>query len=103
MDDGILKEKWFPILDLCQLGSLLLEISSAQSRFLAADERDYLDVLGNELRRWDKLKDKSAKWIRDQVIKLDPSYTRFMGVEELKPPSSSSRYIQIPNRQVPIS
>jgi HD superfamily phosphohydrolase len=98
-----LKEFWFPRLDLCQLGALFLEISASQSRFLAVDERDYLSVLGEELRHWSNLKDKSARWVREQVNKLDPAYSRFMGVEELKPPSSTSKYLQIPNRQIPVS
>lgn len=102
-DRQSLKAYWFPRLDLCELGVLFRDICSAQAGSLAADEHNYLSVLGEELRIWPKLKDKSARWVREQINKLDPAYSRFMGVEELKPPSSTSRYLQIPGRQITIS
>jgi HD superfamily phosphohydrolase len=98
-----LKKYWFPRLDLAEFGILLDTVYNKQFRSLTGEEAAYIKIVAEQLRKWDTLEARNARWLKDQIAKLDPSYSSYMGVEELRPPSSTVKYLQIPNRQVIIS
>lgn len=98
-----LKELCFPGLDLFQFGKLLQSLEQSLTRILPSDEAEFLGLLREDLTTWANARTRTARWLRDQAAKLDPSYSRFMGVEELVPPSGASETLQLPGRVVTLS
>jgi uncharacterized protein len=93
-----LKEICFPGLDLFQLGKLLLGLQNQTSKLLSREDAEFLGTITDELLAWNTVASLNAKWLLDQIRKLAPGYTQFMGVEELTPPSSAIKTVQLPGR-----
>lgn len=98
-----LKSLSFPALDLFQFGLLLKDIFQNLAKILTNEEIKYVGLLIEELTSWDRVKQLDTKWLREQVWKLDPAYSQFMGVEELTPPSSAKKTLQLPGKVITIS
>ena len=81
--------------------ALLLPVQLNQC--FSGDELRYLAILKGDLLKWSIAKQRSARWLREQFGKLEPSYSHFMGVEELTPPSSARQTLQLPGRVIATS
>jgi len=98
-----LKKICFPGLDLFQLGKLLKTLAPEIAAILPKEDVEYLDILVQSLLQWQTVQQLSARWLKEQVSKLEPTYAQFMGVEELAPASSATRTLQLPGRLVTTS
>ncbi len=92
----------FPGLDLYQVGKLLQRLRVHIDHLFAPDELEYLNLLEQALVAWEVVSKLDAATVEGQFAKLDPSHLYFMGTEELTPPSSARRTMQIPGRVVAI-
>lgn len=98
-----LRELCFPALDLFQVGKLLNTLRLDLSRVFSQDGVAFLRLMEDELTNWARVRHLSARWLRDEMAKLIPSYSYFMGVEELAPPSSARNVQQLPGRTIVLS
>jgi HD superfamily phosphohydrolase/serine/threonine protein kinase len=98
-----LKKICFPGLDLFQFGKLLKALEPEVRARLSKEDADYLDILVASLLDWQSVTTLSARTVRDQISKLQPTYAQFMGVEELVPASSATKTYQLPGRQIATS
>lgn len=98
-----LRDLCFPGLDMFQVGKLLQSLSPQLNQCFSGDELRYLAILKGDLGNWSIARQRSARWLREQFAKLEPSYSHFMGVEELTPPSSARQTLQLPGRVIATS
>jgi HD superfamily phosphohydrolase len=93
----------FPGLDLYQFGLLLQNIHEYLSELLPEEEMRFINLLIDELTSWQRVIKLDTSWLKEQISKLDPAYSQFMGVEELTPASSAKKTIQLPGRVITLS
>jgi HD superfamily phosphohydrolase len=98
-----LKKICFPGLDLFQLGKLFKTLAPEIEAILPKEDVEYLDILVQSLLQWQTVQQLTARWLKEQISKLEPAYAQFMGVEELAPASSATRTLQLPGRLVTTS
>jgi HD superfamily phosphohydrolase len=98
-----LKSLCFPMLDLFNLGLLLERLLPSLAKIFSVEEQQFLDILISELTSWDKVAKVTSRDLREQLYKLDPGYSLFMGVEELTPHGSAQRVLQLPHRVITLS
>ena len=98
-----LRSLCFPRLDLYNLGLLLERLFPSIRQIFTLDEQEYLHLLISELTSWDKVAKLTSRDLREQFYKLDKKHSLFMGVEELTPPGSAQRVLQLPHRVITIS
>ena len=98
-----LKSLCFPGLDLFQFGKLIRSLHGQLSKIFSVEDVMYLTLIEEELLSWERVKTLSARWLAEQISKLDPAYSQFMGVEELTPPSSAKKTFQLPGKVITIS
>ncbi len=98
-----LKSLCFPGLDLFQFGKLIHAHEADLASAFSARELEYLRLLESELTSWQCVHARTSRWLKEQFSKLQPTYSQFMGVEELTPPSSAKVTLQLPGRVITLS
>ena len=98
-----LKSLCFPWLDLYQFGLLLQQFQSRLADLLPRSDAEYLELLIGELTDWKRVTKRNANWLRRQVAKLNPAYSRFAEVEEFAPPSAAVQTRQLPGTVITVS
>ena len=98
-----MKALCFPWLDLFQMGKLF---SSLENHFAAVFPREdmrFIELVRDELTSWERVRRIDTRWLKQQLLKLDPSYSQFMGVDELTTPSSAKVTLQLPGTLITVS
>jgi len=98
-----LKSLCFPWLDLFQIGKLLGSLEEHLAKSFSPEEMRFVELVREELTAWDRVKQIDTRWLKQQVLKLDPSYSQFMGVDELTTPSSAKQTLQLPGTAITVS
>jgi hypothetical protein len=98
-----LKRLCFPGLDLFQFGRLLKTLTPEIAAILPGEDVEYLEIIVQSLLEWQTVRQLSARWLKEQISKLEPTYAQFMGVEELAPASSATSTLQLPGRIITTS
>src|SRR5262249_13835718 len=69
----------------------------------SSEELRFINLVEEELLDWKRVNSLDARWLKEQILKLDPAYAQFMGVDELTPPSSAKQTLQLPGKVITIS
>jgi len=98
-----IKALCFPWLDLFQLGKLFTSLQTYLAAVFPREDMRFIELVRDELTSWDRVKRIDTRWLKQQILKLAPTYSQFMGVDELTTPSSAKDTLQLPGTVITVS